>query len=190
MYNPVLLPFVEGNIPPDRGGSYQSGSIGSSYQNIASPGNTYVAGNSTGGYTSNPGVLSPGPTGIRVNESGTYLVSANIKTNEKNQGNTFAVGVNGSVTNTNTHNTFSTNGSGNQTSAITTQLKLNKGDEVSLYLVSPGVTQLVDWTSTGANAYAGSSMLSGFGGGAGGGGAGLTEVAGSPSLAMSMVKIA
>jgi hypothetical protein len=179
MDNPVRIPFIAANIPGDRGGSYAVGSQGSSYQSNFS----------TGNYNTNPRLFEASPNGIRVTQSGTYLVTSHVKVNEKNQADTFALGVNGNVRNVNGNNTFSTDGSGNQITDITTQLKLNAGDEVSLNLVSPGTAQLIAWTSTGANTYA-NSMLAGYGGGAGGGGAGLTEVAGSPSIGMSMVKIA
>ncbi len=175
MYNPVRLPFINQNIPSDVGSSYRPGSAGTSYQ-------------SDNTYNSNTGVFTHTQDGIRVHQDGTYLVTAHVKGNNRNQADTFALGVNGSVTNTTAHNTLSPNGTGNQVTSITTQLKLKAGDEVSLNLVSPGTVKLISWTSTNANPYTG-GPLAGYGGG-GGGGRGLTEVAGSPSIGMSMVKIA
>ena len=154
MYNPVRLPFIAANNPGATMGNYQG-----SYQPTFS----------TGSYNTNSGVFTPTSDGITVNQAGTYLVSAQVKANELNQADTYALGVNGSVTNTNAHNTFASNGSGNQITNITTQLKLNAGDQVSLNLVSQGTAKLNSWMNSGR---------------------GVTDVPGSPSLVMSMVKIA
>jgi hypothetical protein len=104
--------------------------------------------NQSGQYNANPNVLSDTDSGIRVNQAGTYLVTAHVRGTEKNQADTFAVGVNGSVTNTNTENTFSTDGPGGQFSSITTQLKLNAGDEVGVFLVSQGTFTTVPWLTS------------------------------------------
>ena len=154
MNNPVRLPFAPINNPQITGGNYQG---------------SYQSNTSTGSYTSNSGVLTPTSDGITVNQAGTYLVSAQVKVDEKNQANTYAIGVNGSVTNTNAHNTFTSNGTGWQITNITTQLKLNPGDQVSLNLVSQGTSALKSWMNTGR---------------------GVVDVPGSPSLVMSMVKMA
>jgi hypothetical protein len=104
---------------------------------------------------------------MRVSQSGTYLVSALLGVNERNQANTYALGVNGNVMNTNAHNTFATDGPGGQRTAITTQLKLNAGDEVGIFLVSQGTAETLPWMTT-AGRQGGSA----------------------PSSAISMVKIA
>jgi hypothetical protein len=122
--------------------------------------------------TSDDRVMTTSPDGITVKEAGTYLVNGYVKVNEKNQADTFAIGVNGRTNNTNTHNTFATDGPGYQLAEITTLLTLNPGDTVSVNLVSQGTAALKAWMST----------SSGMRGG--------EPVPGSPSVGLSMVKIA
>jgi hypothetical protein len=103
---------------------------------------------SWGSFNGNTSVFSDSDSGIRVNQPGTYLVTAHVKGNELNQADTFAVGVNGKVNNTNSYNTFATDGPGGQFSSITTQLTLNSGDEVGLFLVSQGTFKTNPWMTT------------------------------------------
>ena len=153
IYNPVRLPLIPLNMPPQTGGNYQG---------------TYQPNTSSNSYNSNPGLFTPTDDGITVRQAGTYLVSGQVKVDEKNQGNTYAIGVNGRV-DPNLHTTFATNGSGWQITDITTQLKLNAGDQISLNLVSQGTSALKAWMNTGR---------------------GLTDVPGSPTLRLSATKIA
>jgi hypothetical protein len=151
MDNPVLLEMIAANIPGETGGTQ---------------GSSYIGGNSSFPINYNPEVYTTSPSGIRVNKSGTYLVTGAVYVDEKNQGNTYALGVNGRV-DPNLYTTFATTGTGNQRTDITTQLKLNAGDEVSLRLVSQGTSVGKAWMTDGG-----------------------TPVPGTGTLAMTMVKIA
>ncbi len=89
--------------------------------------------------------------GVTVNEPGTYLITTRVQVREGSQGDTFALAVNDRLdTPGNGYNTFSTDASGYQYGTMTTQFRLNRGDRVSLDLISQGPATFVPGIGDGA----------------------------------------